>query len=206
MLGPTLTTALLASAERTANGLLQFDPGSQAHLQQLEGKTLAIHLSQPSLTVAVFCAQGQLQLRGHAEAADAEVSGSLADILAWLNSGESLAQHHLSVRGSTQLLQQWQALASQLDIDWEDMANRYLGDVVGHGVASGARQAFAWGQARGRNVTQQAVEFGVEELQLLPNRALFEDFRQRNQSLRLAADRLAARVQRLKTRLSETSE
>ncbi len=206
MLGPTLSTAVLASAEQAANKLLQFDPGTLAQMQQLEGRVLAVHIGQPSLQLAVLCHQGQLQLRGHCEAPDAEVSGKLTDLLAWLASGDSLAQHNISVRGSTQLLQQWQALAQQLDIDWEDITNRYLGDVLGHTVASSARQAFDWGRARSRNAANQIMEFGVEELQLLPNRALFEDFRTRNQSLRLATDRLQARVQRLQTRLSETSE
>ena len=206
MLGPTVTTAVLASAERAANKLLQFDPGSQAQLHALEGKLLAISLSEPNLQMAVVCSHGQLQLRSHWEAADAEVSGRLSDMLAWLASGDSLAKHHLEVRGSTALLQQWQALAKQLDIDWEDMANRYLGDILGHSVAESARQAFSWGRARSRNVANQVMEFGVEELQLLPNRALFEDFRTRTQSLRLATDRLQARIQRLQTRLSQTSD
>lgn len=203
--GPTVKTVVLASAERVANELLQFDPGSKAQLRKLQGKTLAIGLSEPDLQLAVTSDGQAIKLMGYVESPSAEVYGRVSDIVAWLASGDSLAKHNLTVRGSTQLLQDWQNLAAQLDLDWEDIANRFLGDVAGHNAANALRGMLNWGQERGRNSADQIMEFGVEELKMLPNRALFEDFRTRNQALRLDIDRLEARLNRLKTRLFETS-
>lgn len=204
-LGPTGKAALLAAIEKAVNEALRYDPGTRAGLAAVADQTLLLRLSQPDWTIAVTANDGRIRLLGHAEQADAELGGELARLLAWLNSHDSLADHKLQVRGSTQLLQNWQAVAQNLEIDWEDWANRWLGDIVGHGGAQAIQKIVTWGEQRRRNVANQLLEFGIEELQLLPNRALFTDFSERNQQLRLAVDRLEARIKQLQSRLSETS-
>lgn len=205
-LGTTAFTALLASAEQAINAGLRYDPGTRAQLHRLEHKTLALKLTQPHCQITITALDGRVRLGSYVEAPQAQVLGSLPDALAWLASGDSLANHQLEVRGNTALLLDWQQLVGNLDIDWEDLINPLLGDVVGHAVASHLRGLWRWGHARRHNMADQLVEFSVEERQWLPNRALFNDFRQRNQSLRLDIDRLQARVTRLQTLISEASE
>lgn len=201
-MGPTLKTALLASLEKTANGLLQYDPGTRAQLARVQGRPLVINFTEPQGRVAVTSEQQAIRLLGHVESPGAEVSGRLSDMLAWLASGDSVAKHKLSVRGSTQLLLDWRELARQLDIDWADLASGAVGDVAGQQLVSSLRGLGRWSRDQGRYGASQAVEFAVEELQVLVNRPLFDDFSQRNQTLRLDLDRLQARIQRLHNRLS----
>ena len=202
-LGPTARTTLLMAAERAINHALQFDPATRAKLESLEGSVLAVELVDSNWQVAVTTEANQIRLLGYSEQPTAQVLANSGDLLAWLMAGDdSLADHNIEVRGSTQLLQTWQELFTQLDIDWEDWLNHHLGDLLGHSLATGLRETWFWGRERGKNISRQLLEFAVEEQELVPNRALFDDLRQRSQTLRLDLDRLEARGRRLARILS----
>ncbi|WP_317932487.1 SCP2 domain-containing protein [Halioxenophilus sp. WMMB6] len=201
--GPTATSALLAAAEQALNQALRFDPGSRERLAKLEGQSLLICLREPEWQLGVTVREQQLVLLAVVEEATTELQARAADLLAWLVDGkQSLAELNIEVTGSTQLLIEWQALAQNLDIDWEDGLNRWLGDLLGHGLAELVRSGWSWARARQASIGNQLMEFLLEEKNLLPNRALFDDFRARNQSLRLHTDRLEARLRRLRQKLA----
>ncbi len=200
--GPTAKTALLLALEQMINRALVYDPGTRAGLTRLSGQSLLINLKQPDWQVAVTVADDKIGLQGHCEQPTTEITGSADALLAWVVSGEtSLADFDIEVRGSTHLLIEWQALARDLDIDWQDALSRLTGDLAGHTIAETLRQVSGWANLRRQNMGDQLAEFVIEEGQVVPNRALFDDFRQHNQDLRLTVDRLQARLNQVREQL-----
>ena len=193
--GPTAKMALLTLLEAAFNRALQYDPGSRSRLNRIDKQSLLINIRKPDWTIALQADNGCLRLKGYDDTPSAEISGRAESLLAWLISGKSsLADFDIEVRGSTHLLIEWQAFISQLEIDWIDCLSGVTGDTPAQLLGSAVGQLLDWGGARKRNMADQIMEFLIEERELLPNRALFEDFRQRNQELRLTIDRLEARV------------
>jgi ubiquinone biosynthesis protein UbiJ len=193
--------AALASLEAAINGALVYDPGSRSALRELDGKPIAIRATSPAWELGI-CAQGEkIKLLGTLENPEAEVLGPTSALLELgRNPGVNLANTELEVRGNTQLLAQWQALANGLDIDWRDALGKFIGQVPAHALGEAVASAQDWRRARSRNIKAQLAEYLVEEAQLLPNRALFDEFAQNNQALQLEIDRLAARVSLLAQR------
>lgn len=203
-LGPTTLGTLLAGAQALINQALVYDPITRARLEQLEGRALKVVISSPRLEYCVLSADQQIKLLSYHESPATEIKGSAFALFGVLiNGSKNLSGTEVEIRGSVGLVEQWQNLIRGLDIDWEDFFNQYLGDVFGHQVAEQVRSARQWHSQRQSNIHQQLVEYCVEELKLVPNRALFKDFCEQNQALRLTIDRAQARLEKLQQRMNE---
>ncbi len=203
-LGPTTLGTLLAAAQSLINQALVYDPITRARLEQLEGRALKVVITTPRIEYCLTARDQQVQLLSYHESPATEIKGSAFALLGVLLSGStSLSGTDVEMRGSVGLVEQWQGLIRGLDIDWEDFFNQYLGDVFGHQIAEHMRSAHQWHGHRQFNIRQQLVEYCVEELKLVPNRAVFKDFCDQNQTLRLAMDRTQARLEKLQHRLNE---
>ncbi|GAB2191493.1 SCP2 sterol-binding domain-containing protein [Sessilibacter sp. MAH1] len=198
MFGPTVTTTALASVQLMINQALKFDPVSKLRLQSLEGRLVRLTINNPAFVCFITAIDGELRLQSHGEQPEAEIRGSLSDLIKVFIEGKTnLADSQVEIIGSAGLVQQWQEFSKDIEIDWEEIISQYAGDTIGHQVAEVIRSSHAWGKTRRENIRNQLLEYAIEEKQLLPNQALFKDFCERNQQLRLDIDRLEARIERL---------
>lgn len=203
-------TLLLAGLERSINALLARDPAAPQRLRHLAGKSILLRLESPALALAThFHAQGLELIREHdasEETHDAVVeldSATLSALIGGASVEQLMFQGKLSVRGRTQLLEAARDLLLDLDLDWEGELARWLGDQPAHSLAEGLRQLGRWGIRTQRELRADVSEYVFEEARLLPGRHQLEILRDHLTELEVAADRLEARLARLKRRLAQ---
>lgn len=197
MVDPTLHTALCAALESTVNTALGYDPGSRQSLAKLAGQVLAVELKQPSL-IFYLLPQGEgVTVRSHHDGnVNTRLRGSPLALASLLTSDHlNLADSGVEVFGSTALLLEIQNIAHNLDIDWEEALSQVLGDVAAHQGANSLRQLGSWAEGRRETFERLLGEYLSEELRATPARAELERYYREVDELRLATDRLAARIE-----------
>ncbi|WP_111412905.1 ubiquinone biosynthesis accessory factor UbiJ [Billgrantia lactosivorans] len=205
----TLTPPLLlAGIERTLNALLARDLAAPSRLARLAGSRLLLRLEPPTLTLLLsFHAHGVDLMRQDEpdeNAADAVVeldTEALVELLGGEPMERLMFRGRLAVRGRVHLLEEVRELFFDLDIDWEAELARWLGEVPAHSLAEGLRRMVRWGLRAQQELRADIAEYVFEEARLLPGRHQFEALRDHLTELEVAADRLDARLARLRRRL-----
>ena len=205
----TLTpTLLLAGIERSLNALLARDLAAPERLARLAGCRVLLRLERPSLALLLsFHSQGIDLLRQN------EPDESVADTVIELDSetlgelfgGESLERlmfrGKLAVRGRVHLLEEIREMFFGLEIDWEAELARWLGDIPAHSLAEGIRRLAQWGLRTQGEMRADIAEYVFEEARLLTGKSQFEVLRDHLTELGISADRLEARLRRLRRQL-----
>ena len=196
-----LQNSLLLPLELAVNAMLSLDAASKGRLQRMEGNTLAVHVSQPTLSVYASVRGGRLQLASiHEGPETASLRGNASSLLGLLLRREridSLHAHNVELRGDTAFVQQLQTLLLDLDVDWEYQLSRLLGDIPTQAFADGLRGAGAQLRKTGARVRDNVDEYLHEESGLLPDANALEAFYREIAELKLRAERLDARIARL---------
>ncbi len=199
MLDPTISAAATASLEAVINKALQYDPATRRRLQALAGKSLALEASEPRLVLCVHFDSDRVRIGSHIDNPTTCLRGSLSGLLQLATSERvNLADSQVEAWGNTALLADIKTIARDLDLDWEEAINDWLGDVLGHQLAEQLRCRMDWLKARGQSGKRLLGEFLTEELRAVPAAAELRTFSDQVDQLRLAADRLEARLQRLR--------
>ena len=211
IISPTLHTAAIAALERAVNGALALSPHSRRELAALAGQVIAIDCTAPPFCIYLLpAAEGELDLRGvHEGPVDTRVRGSASDfaeLAAAEDPAATLVNGQLSLEGNSAPLTELSRIVAGLDVDWEAPLVDTLGDVPGHQLAEALRGIFRFGRDAGRSLTRQLEEFVHEEARLTPPRAELEDFYGDVQALGLAVDRIEARLDRARARLTRLGD
>ncbi|SEM02056.1 ubiquinone biosynthesis accessory factor UbiJ [Halomonas caseinilytica] len=208
------STLLLAGLERTLNALLARDPAAPSRLARLAGKCILLRLEAPSLALSAHFHSGGIDLLRPDEPDEASFDAiveldteTLGELLGGASIERLMFQGKLSVRGRVHLLEEVRDLLLDLDLDWEGELARWLGDVPAHSLAEGMRSVGRWGLRTQRELRADVAEYVFEEARWLPGQHQFEVMRDHLTELELATDRLEARLERLRRRLTapETS-
>lgn len=207
----TLTpTLLLAGIERSLNALLARDLAAPGRLSQLAGCRVLLRLERPSLALLLsFHSQGIDLLRQ--DEPDESVADTIVEFdsetLGELLGGEPLERlmfrGKLAVRGRVHLLEEMRELFFDLDIDREAELARWLGDIPAHSLAEGVRRLARWGLRTQGEMRADIAEYVFEEARLLPGKPQFEVLRDHLTELGVTADRLEARLHRLRRQLED---
>lgn len=200
MTEPMFSTAIAAALESAVNGALRLDPGSRHAVAALSGRVLAVELRQPSLIFYLLPGDDRLTIASHYEGAvETRLRGSPMALANLLGSERlNLAGSGVEVSGSSGLLAAWQKIIHNLDLDWEEPLSRVLGDVAGPQGARSLRAFGGWFEGRRATFERLLGEYLSEELKSTPARAELEHFYRDVDDLRLATDRLTARIEAIK--------
>ncbi|SEA15201.1 ubiquinone biosynthesis accessory factor UbiJ [Microbulbifer marinus] len=201
---PTFRAGFDAALETAINTALQYDPGTRARLQKLDGKALALDLTAPQLQFCLCIEGDQVRVRRHWEGEiSTRLSGSAISFVRLLrDSSATPAALGVHISGSSALLAELQSIMRDLDIDWEAPLAQLVGDVPAHTVGNLLRDASRWLRGNLKRAPAAAAEAASEEWRLTPPKAQFEAFVDDLAELALATDRLEARVQLLRDRFS----
>lgn len=191
-----ITTAALAACEKIINKALEYDPATRAAISNYEGKVIAINISAPPGKFFIYFQRNSVRLMSEWQGSvDTHISGSLLALAQLATTPvHNLKDTGVTATGDLQLLASLQKIAQSLDIDWEEMLTTVLGDVMGHQVAVMIRKSINWQRQQAGNLQRLTGEFVTEELQAIPSQNQLESFYQEVDELRLAVDRLAARI------------
>lgn len=193
-----LQTALLMPFESLLNGLLALDTASANRLKKLEGSTLGVHSTSPTLQLYIHVNQGRLRLSPIFEGSPtASLHGSgtaLLGLLLQQHPVHSLAPHGIELRGSTSFVQALQEILKDLDIDWEFQMARLLGDLptaAFSAALSGSRDKI---RNSSQSLRRGIGDYLAHENPLFLSRPHFEAFQSTLLQLSLRLDRLQARI------------
>ena len=192
------------------NRCLAFDSLSRERFAKLQGKVIAIELLGVGVTVFVMPEAEQVVLHAHYEGdADVTLSGSpfafarmgLAD-----DSADTLFKGDVSLTGDSALGQHFGEVIKGLEIDWEEMASRVMGDVLAHKLGDVVREGATWSRDNFASSQQTLADYLQEELRQLPVRDEVDGFMAEVDTLRNDVDRAEARLNRLLNKLSSVDE
>ena len=201
LLAPQRGLELVASA---LNRLIAADPGLQAGLKPLWGRTLDVRIARLGWRVCVAVeAEGLVLATSSARAADVVLEGGLGDLLAMGRArqrGESVPAGRVRLEGDLAVVQQVQAAMDSLVPDWEGFLAQYVGPLAARQVARVILGLGEFMRTFHQALERDLAEYLKTETGLLPAVPEVDAFRHDVMQLATDVDRLAARMQRLQRR------
>lgn len=198
---PVLTT-LGRWLEAALDHALALDPETRAGLAALEGRRVGVELRGLNTALAVTVRDGHLRVGPHWDAAsDLNLRASPASLLAFaLRRGDDspLPPGKVDISGDAELARRVEKLLRGFRPDLEERFARTFGDVAGVPLARGLKSAVDWSRESAQAFIQDSAEYLREESRDLIAPAEMNQFLDDVDLLRERADRLDARVQRLK--------
>ena len=201
MVDPSLNVAVTSTLEKFITHTLRFDPATLAQISHVIG-VLKIQCVRPRFTVYCFGSKQGIKLTCYCEDdAETTLKGSATALLGLLKQPKTLANSGVELSGSVGLLQQWQKILKQVDIDWEEAISLVMGDIAGPLFADSLRKSASWAKTQSEAQQRLLKEYLTEELSLFPSKLEAQHLFDQIHELDLSTDRLAAKVDYLKQQL-----
>jgi ubiquinone biosynthesis protein UbiJ len=193
-----VSTATLALMEGMINQAIKQDPITQGKLSKLEGKVVAFCLKQPKVTLYGWFHKDRIRLMNQYECVpELTITGASFDFLQLAladDHNSALFSSRIRMDGDEHLAQKIMTIAMGISIDWEYLLSKLTGDVIAHQIGQGVRSSSRWLKATHQSMTANLEEYIHHELRMLPHASEIDYYCEQVTELRLAADRLAARL------------
>ncbi|TBU99255.1 ubiquinone biosynthesis accessory factor UbiJ [Stutzerimonas kirkiae] len=201
-----LRSALLASAERVIEQALRLDATALPRLARLAGKVIEVRASAPQWTLFLLADEQGLCLAEHWEApADCRLNAPTATLLKLALERDKNALLHgpdVTIEGDSGLLMTLSAILQDLELDWEYPLSQWIGPLATQWIGSGLRSQAAWAGQSFDTLRQNLADYLAEESRTLVGRNEAESRFNQLDELKLALDRLDARVERINRNLN----
>lgn len=201
LLAPQRGLELVATA---LNRLIAADPGLQAGLKPLTGRTLDVRIARLGWRVCVAVeAEGLVLATSSMRPADVVLEGGLGDLLAMGRArqrGESVPAGRVRLEGDLAVVQQVQEAMDSLVPDWEGFLAQYVGPLAARQIARVILGVGEFMRNLHQTLERDLAEYLKTEAGLLPALPEIDAFRADVMQLATDVDRLAARLQRLQRR------
>lgn len=195
----------LTPLESVLNRNIAASSAARKLCRQLEGKTLAMHLTGVPLNIQ-FRSDGERMTldtaQGDAGDANATLSGSPLSFmrLAGPSPESALRSGAVHIEGDAEVAQAFSELLKHARPDLEEELSRVVGDVAAHQIGNLARSALAFGRRASDTFTRNVAEYLQEEGRDLPTRVEADEFIAGVDAIRDDVDRLEARLALLEAR------
>lgn len=199
-LWPLLTRAL--------NKALVYAPAARSRLTAIGVQTWRLHIEDLALGLDLYSDGTQLHIHSPDDTApDADIRGHSRDFLTLLQSTDktaTLASLPIRIEGSTRSFMQLQALADDLDIDWEAWLGDLIGDLPAHQLAGAGRRVGEQVSTTARSFQRATERYVIREKRWLVTRPEADALLQDIHGLRRRLDKLSGQVRSLKTASTRT--
>jgi ubiquinone biosynthesis protein UbiJ len=191
--------------EIALNRMLALDPDTQADLSKLEGRRISLALEAPAIALEISVRRGKLEVGPvQSEEADlgirATLSGALSQ-LPFLRAAGAAPVGKVRINGDAELARSLQQLAKGFDPDWDKPFADAFGSIIGPQVARVLREAFQSAASLAKKFTRDAADYVTEESRDVLGKAELAAFNDDVDRLRDDAERLIARVEKLRGRV-----
>lgn len=194
---------LITLLQEIINRALRLDPDTLRQLGDMDGKVICVRVgaggAEP-IAVFILPSQAGVRLRSDYDGKpDVAIAGDVP-VFARLMLGRSSSgavAGELQISGDIELGQQFQRTLNKIDIDWEEGASHYVGDVAAHALGRVVREMRARTRQAAGTIGQDIAEYLQEESRLLATPERVESFLKAVDELRGHVDRLEKRLQRL---------
>ena len=194
---PSISAGITASIESVINSALVFDPASMQKIAAISD-VLAIQSTMPAMTLYCHGSNDGVRIMSFCESpVTTQLSGSPLALIALLRKPTTLANSGVELTGSVGLLQRWQTVLNELDIDWEDAISNVLGDIAGPFTAKTVLAGLSWTRHQSAEQTRLFKEYITEELKVTPSKSELKIFSDAVSEIKMDAERLQARFSQL---------
>ncbi len=206
----TIQQRLLAIVEIIGNRLAQLDDKLLEGFESLQGKSIAIEIIDLQQTIICYpgAAGIRLSMQEPADDVDATIQARLIALLNLATQSEKVStsiQEGISFHGDVAVAQRLQKLLANVDIDWEEVLSKQLGDVAGVQVYRLLSQAKSVVEQSVNSILQSGSEYMQEEVKVTPAPVELERMRADVTRLRHDVDRSEARLKRLVDKMNASS-
>jgi ubiquinone biosynthesis accessory factor UbiJ len=196
---------LLPHVERAIAQLLRFDPETLNTLAALNGRVIQFEIDGMHSPLYLFPDDRGLGIRrehdGDVHVRIRSTIGGLVKLGGARMRDEPVPAGAMEINGDLGVAQQVQQIIARLDIDWEEMASRAVGDTAARKLGLLLRDTRAWLRGARQSMTANFSEYVRYETETVPERDQVEAFMHQVDMLRADADRLSERVRRLQRQL-----
>lgn len=210
-----LTDALLDALTAAADVALSLDPDGRRRLAALQGKILCIEVTAPAATIYMLPAVTGIEFCRELEdgdAPDVTISGSALALANLARAGGDGAgktgaantgaqdknRERVSVRGDAEVGQAFRKSIAELDLDWEELLARGIGDAAARRAGVALRGLGDWAGESLNYARENAADYLTEEKRVFITADALQRFARQVDQTRADVDRLAQRVQRIK--------
>jgi len=188
---------------------LDSDPEISTKLNEFEGQCLLVHLTDIEKEFLVTPIQAGMVVSEHMVNEDAEndalqISTTIhSNIISLIRMGlgaeyqSMLNSGALKIEGDVELANQLRSIFMQVDIDWEEVASKYVGDSVAYQVGLFVNKFKNYKSRSVDNFRLDTSEYLQEESRILPTKVELDRFMNGVDDLDANVQRLEARIQRL---------
>lgn len=183
---------------------LEFDPDTRERIAELDGRLVEIVFTGLEQTLCVAIDQGAVLFsRAAQREPDLRLKGTPIAFARYLMAPDrvEITESGIKIEGDIGLAQRFVGVLRQLDIDWEEWASRYVGDVMAYRAGRFAESIRDWVDNSRRQFQQDVSEYLQEEVRLLASRERVTRLMNDIDATRSDVERLAQRVKRLRNSL-----
>lgn len=181
----------------TFNHLLQAQPWALARLQRHGGK--AIRLNLPPLLLLLTIEDSGMVAPAHADTAPDATLGVSPLALLHVFASSPLPQELVHTAGDAGLAVDFGNVMQNLRWDAEEDLSKVFGDVLGHRLAHGGGEFFAFHKRMAENLIGNLSEYWTEEKPLLAKKTHVERYIEDVDAVRDDVERLEKRIARLES-------
>ncbi len=207
-----LPIPFLSAIETAINTWLKLDGESLEKLKPLEGKIIRFHITGLELNLYFLPAVSGISVLGNYPEAedggivDAIIHGSpmaLIRLSTAENSGETLLKSDVEIDGDMRVAEKFSAVLREVEIDWEELLSKLVGDIVAHQAGQFTRGTTRWFNETNEAMKMNTAEYISEEAKLSPTDAEVKHYMDQVDELRMGVDRIDARIAALKANIKE---
>lgn len=196
-------SVLLDPLQASVRRALEFDPDTRERIKELDGRVVEIVFTGLEQTLCVTIDQGAVLFsRTPEREPDLRLKGTPIAFARYVMGRDrlELTESGIKIEGDIGLAQRFVGVLRQLDIDWEEWASRYVGDVVAYRAGRFAESVRSWAESSRRQFQQDVTEYLQEEVRLLAPRDRVARLMNDIDATRSDVERLAQRIKRLQSR------
>lgn len=198
-----IPVVLLASIETAFNAWLKLDKESLSRFSELDGKIICLHLTGLDINCYFLPSGNGVEVLGSYPddgEVDATIHGSplsLMRLSASKNAGETLLKSDVEIEGDTRVAETFSAILREVDIDWEELLSKLVGDLFAHQTGQAVRSASDWFKQSAHAMQLNMGDYLSEETKMTPTDSEINYYLDQVDETRMDVDRLEARINNL---------
>lgn len=201
---------ILSGIETTINAWLRLDGNTLEKFTILEGKIIQLHLTGLELDIFMLPSQSGVQVLGQYPSkeqggeVDAIIQASPMSLIKLgksTNTGETLLKSDVEIIGDMQIAETFSQILREVDIDWEEILSKLIGDIAAHQTGKTVRHTSAWVKETIHALQLNSSEYIREESRMSPSDTEINNFMAGVDQIRSDIDRIEARIRLLKEQI-----
>lgn len=207
-----IPVVLLASIETAINAWLKLDEEALPRFNKLDGKIICLHITGLDIHLYFIPATTGIEVLGNYPEdgiVDATIHGSpmsLMRLSTAQNAGETLLKSDIEIEGDTRVAETFSAILREVDIDWEELLSKLVGDIFAHQTGQVVRSASDWFKESANAMQLNTGEYLSEETRMTPADSELAYYLDQVDDVRMDVDRLEARIKLLQDDANNRSD